>query len=245
MKLDYELKVYNRTNEKLAPPELKGVHPLGKSPVVGVQAADAEKPIILAESAAITEYLTEYFGKWLVPKRYEDGEEGKVGAETEEWLRYRFYMHYAEGSIMPLLVVSLIMHSTSFVGKSRVQHTDLSLAIKNAPVPFFIKPITRTIASKVEESFLAPNFKTHFSFLEDQLRSSPNGGDYLCGKDITAADILMSFPLEGAELKGVLTKAAYPKTFAYLERLHQRDAHQRAGQKIKEVTGKEYDPNIF
>ncbi|KAK8233742.1 glutathione S-transferase [Phyllosticta capitalensis] len=228
MKLDYELKVYNRTNEKLAPPELKGVHPLGKSPVVGVQAANAEKPIILAESAAITEYLTEYFGKWLVPKRYEDGEEGKVGAETEEWLRYRFYMHYAEGSIMPLLVVSLIMHT-----------------IKNAPVPFFIKPITRTIASKVEESFLAPNFKTHFSFLEDQLRSSPNGGDYLCGKDITAADILMSFPLEGAELKGVLTKAAYPKTFAYLERLHQRDAHQRAGQKIKEVTGKEYDPNIF
>lgn len=228
MKLDYELKVYYRNDDKLAPPELKGVHPLGKSPVLSVLPAGAEKPVILAESAAITEYLTDYFGQWLVPKRYKEGEEGKVGAETEQWLRYRFYMHYAEGSIMPLLVMSLIMHT-----------------IKNAPVPFFVKPITRTIASKVEASFLAPNFKTHFSFLEDQLRSSPEGGEYLCGKDVTAADILMSFPLEGAELKGVLTKEAYPKTFAYLEMLHQRDAHKKAGQKIKEVTGKDYDPNIF
>lgn len=111
MKLDYELKVFKRTKDKLAPAELKEVHPLGKSPVLGIQAAGADKQIMLAESGAITEYLTEYFGKWLIPARYVEGKEGQIGGETEAWLRYRFLMHYAEGSIMPLMVFSLLLYS--------------------------------------------------------------------------------------------------------------------------------------
>ena len=92
----------------LAPPELKKVHPLGKSPLVSVQAEGATEPLVLAESVLITEYLIDHFGPWLAPTRYQKGKEGQVQGETEEWLRYRYFMHYAEGTLMPYLVVALI-----------------------------------------------------------------------------------------------------------------------------------------
>lgn len=99
----------------LAPKELKEVHPLGKSPVIGVQNANTDKPLILAESGFIAEYLCDHFnGEHLVPKRYKEGKEGQVGGETDEWLRFRYFMHYAEGSLMPLLVIQLIMNSEFF-----------------------------------------------------------------------------------------------------------------------------------
>lgn len=107
----YSVEVYKRQSNKLAPPELKAVHPLGKSPLVTVAAPSLEKPIVLAESAAICEYLCDHFAPHLVPTRYREGFEGKVGGETEQWLRYRFYMHYAEGSLMSLLTVAMIMDS--------------------------------------------------------------------------------------------------------------------------------------
>lgn len=113
LKIDYELKVFKRTEKMVAPPELKEVHPLGKSPVIGVQAPEAEKPRIIAESGLIVEYLTEYFGKWLEPKKFAEGKEGQIGGESEEWLRYRFFMHYAEGSLMTLMIVAFLMHSKS------------------------------------------------------------------------------------------------------------------------------------
>lgn len=107
----YSVEVYKRQSNKLAPPELKAVHPLGKSPLVTVTAPSLEKPIVLAESAAICEYLCDHFAPHLIPTRYREGFEGKVGGETEQWLRYRFYMHYAEGSLMSLLTVAMIMDS--------------------------------------------------------------------------------------------------------------------------------------
>ena len=96
-----------------APPELKEVHPLGKSPVIGVESKATSEPIVIAESGAITEYLCDYFGQHLVPKRYHEGKENQIGGETEQWLRYRFFMHYAEGSIMPLRLNSLLFDSKS------------------------------------------------------------------------------------------------------------------------------------
>lgn len=111
LKLKYELKIYKRRADKLAPAELKEVHPLGKSPVVTIKAEGAAKPIVLAESGAIVEYLVEHFGSvrpGLVPERYTPGSEGKVGGETEEWMRYRYFMHYTEGSLMPFLVMTLV-----------------------------------------------------------------------------------------------------------------------------------------
>ena len=111
LKVDYEIKVFKRSKDMLAPEELKKVHPLGKSPVISVQAPGAEKPLILAESGNMVEYLTEHLGQWMIPKRYADGKEGQIGGETEEWLRYRYLMHYAEGSLMTMMVIGLFIGS--------------------------------------------------------------------------------------------------------------------------------------
>jgi glutathione S-transferase len=102
-------------SNKLAPPELKKVHPLGKSPLVTIAAPSLSEPIVLAESAAICEYLCDHFAPHLVPTRWREGCDGKVGGETEQWLRYRFYMHYAEGSLMSLLMIAMFMGSKFFL----------------------------------------------------------------------------------------------------------------------------------
>ncbi|KIW31045.1 uncharacterized protein PV07_02729 [Cladophialophora immunda] len=218
----YQLKTYKRTKERLAPPELKNIHPLGKSPVVTIETSGSTTPVVLAESAAIVEYFCDYYGKstTLVPTRYQEGKDGKIGGETESWLRYRMFMHYAEGSLMPLMLLSLIVGS-----------------IRNAPVPFFIKPITNSVAGKVESSFLQRNMKNHYDFLESQLATSPDAGDYLCGKDATAADIMLSFPLEAGQSRSGFTQSQYPRVWAYIERLHERDAYKRAVAKIVEIEG--------
>ncbi|KAI1608455.1 glutathione S-transferase [Exophiala viscosa] len=219
--IPYELKTYRRTKESLAPPELKEIHPLGKSPVVELLAPGSTKPIVLAESAAIVEYFSDYYGSWLVPKRYHDGKNGQIGEETESWLRYRMLMHYAEGSIMPLMLLSVIVKR-----------------IRNAPVWFFIKPITASVASTVEAGFLTRNFKNHYDFLEGQLATSPDGGKFLCGRDLTGADIMLSFPLEAGQTRSGFTREQYPKIWDYVDRLHDRQAYKRATAKIIEVEGR-------
>ena len=90
--MDYDIKVYKRGKDMLAPQELKQIHPLGKSPVISVQAANMSEPLVLAESGNIMEYLVHYFARHLSPKRWQDGKEDQIGGETEQWLRYRFYM---------------------------------------------------------------------------------------------------------------------------------------------------------
>lgn len=97
----------------LAPPGLRALHPLGKSPMVSITPPGASEPIVLAESAFITEYLCDHFpkGKALVPARWKDGQEGKVGGETEEWMRYEYLMHYIEGSFMFTMVLNFVLSS--------------------------------------------------------------------------------------------------------------------------------------
>lgn len=114
LNVPYELKVWKRGKDKKADPKLKEIHPLGKSPILTVEAA-GEKPVVLIESANIVEYLCDYYGQKLIPKRYQEGKEGKVGCESESFLRYRTFMHYAEGSIMPLMVTSLLVKSESII----------------------------------------------------------------------------------------------------------------------------------
>ena len=108
LKVEYDVNIYHRQDNKLAPPELKQVHPLGKSPIVEILKKGEKKPITLAESGFMTEYLIDHYGPQLAPKRYKDGQEGQVGGETESWLRYRYFTHYAEGSFMPYLVMMLL-----------------------------------------------------------------------------------------------------------------------------------------
>ena len=174
-----------------------------------VEGEGADEPLVLAESAAIVEYLCDYFGKWLIPERYPPGKERQVGSETESWVRYRYYMHYTEGSLAPLMVMSLLASRPAISG------TD----------------------NKVQELFLKPNFDTHYKFLENQLETSPGGGSFLCGKDLTAADILVSFALEAGQSRSGKSEKECPKMWAYIEKLHQRKAYQRSVQKIESIEG--------
>ncbi|SZF01510.1 unnamed protein product [Blumeria hordei] len=227
LKLPYELEIFHRDKiTRLAGPELKKVHALGKSPVISIKSSTSEQPLIIAESGFIVEYLLDHFSgnTKLSPVRYREGQEGKLGCETEEWIRYRYFLHYAEGSLMTLMMLGVV-----------------TLQIKNAPVPFFLKPITHVISSKVHSGFLGPNFETHFGFLEQQLSSAPNGGKYLCGQNLTGADILMSFPLIAAKSKSSLTgltEAKYPVLSAYVDGLEKEPGYKKAVEKIIEIEGK-------
>ena len=104
-------------------------------------------------------------------------------------------------------------------------------------MPFFLRPITNGVAGKIESRFLTPNFKTHLEFLESQLATSPHDGEYLCGRDLTGADIMMSLPLEASKGRAGLTQEKYPQLWAYVERLESREAYKRAVQKIIDVDG--------
>ncbi|KAK4504805.1 hypothetical protein PRZ48_002767 [Zasmidium cellare] len=222
-KIDYDIKVYKRGKDFLAPDDLKKNHPLGKSPQITIESANIDKPIVLAESGMMTEYLVEHFANHLEPKKWQAGKEGQVGGETEEWLRYRYYMHFAEGSLMSFLLLGLVIDQ-----------------IREAPVPFFIKPITRTVASKVDDAFLTRNFLNYFNFLEQQVGSSPGGGKYICGNELTAADMMMSFPLLAAKSRNKIDKAKYPKLIAYIETLEKNEGYQASVKEIEEKTGDKF-----
>lgn len=236
--IDYDIEVYKRGKDMLAPSTLKQVHPLGKSPLVTVKTSTMTSPLVIAESGNIMEYITGYFAPHLIPKRYQEGKEGQIGGETETWLRYRHFMHYAEGSLMSLLIISFFMDR-----KYTLDHGPSPLAnqkraeIRNAPAPFFIKPIVKAIPNRIDSMFLNEQFKTHFSFLESQLATSPDDGKYLCGKDLTGADILISFPLFAGRSR--IDKAAYPKVHAYIDLLENHEGYKRSVTKIKELTGED------
>jgi len=187
----YEVKRYERDRvTMLAPPSLKAVHPLGKSPVVTDDGAT------LAESGAILEELVErHGGGRLAPP-----------AGSEERRRYRYWLHYAEGSAMPPLLLQLVFDK-----------------IESGPLPFFVKPIARGISRKVKSTFIGPQLKTHLDFMEAALGKST----WFAGEDFSAADIQMSFPVEAARARAGLD-ASRPKLMAYLARIHARPAYQRA-----------------
>lgn len=189
--LDYTVLRYQRDPATmLAPPSLRAVHPLGKSPVL----VDGEHT--LAESGAVLEYLVE---------RYDAARRFAPSPGTPEHLRYRYWLHYAEGSAMPPMLLSLVF--------SR---------IKQAPMPFFIKPIARGIADKTMRSFVSPQVKLHLDYMESELGKQR----WFAGDDFSAADIQMSFPVEAAAARAGLDN--YPNLQAFLQRIHARPAYQRA-----------------
>ncbi|MCX4148796.1 glutathione S-transferase [Paraburkholderia madseniana] len=187
----YEIKRYERDPKTmLAPPELRAVHPLGKSPVI------TDDGQTLAESGAIIEYLVDKYGQ------------GRFApaAGTPERLRYTYWMHYAEGSAMPPLLLKLI-----------------ALRIASAPMPFFAKPIARKIAWTLQSSFIDPQLKLHLGFINKELSAT----GWFVGNDFTAADVQMSFPLEAATARGGM-EGQIPAVVDFLKRIHARPAYQRA-----------------
>ena len=118
--------------------------------------------------------------------------------------------------------------------------TDMNfkLDINNDSVPFFMKPITSRIAGKIHSSYLNPNYETHFGFLEEQLRTAPGGGGYLCGPSLTGADILLSFPLLAARSRvPLLTEQKFPVLWKYINKLEQEPGYKTAAEKIVEMEG--------
>ncbi|MFM0730443.1 glutathione S-transferase [Paraburkholderia sediminicola] len=187
----YEIKRYERDPKTmLAPPELRAVHPLGKSPVI------TDDGQTLAESGAIIEYLVDKYGQ------------GRFApaAGTPDRLRYTYWLHYAEGSAMPPLLLKLI-----------------ALRIAGAPMPFFAKPIARKIASTLQSSFVDPQLKLHLGYINQELSAT----GWFVGNDFTAADVQMSFPLEAATARGGM-EGQIPAVVDFLKRIHARPAYQRA-----------------
>jgi glutathione S-transferase len=114
----------------------------------------------------------------------------------------------------------------------------LCTEIKNAPLPFFLKPITAIVCSKIFNTFLNPNFESHFAFLEERLATSPDGGKYICGPNLTGADIMLSFPLIAGRERSGLTTEKNPKLIAYLAALEKEPGYLKAVEKITEIDGK-------
>jgi glutathione S-transferase len=176
--LPYQVKRYERRKTMAAPPELRKVHPLGKSPVI----VDGETTV--AETGAIVEYLV-------------DAADGKLGApgNRDAALRFRYYLHYAEGSVMTNMLMWMVVGMVPLLGKS-------------------------------VQKRLKPLVSVHLDFIESELAKRP----WFAGDEFTAADIMMSFPLEFAsERMGALD--GRPNIAAWLDKIHARPAYATALEK--------------
>jgi len=185
----YEVRRYQREPSMQAPASLRAVHPLGKSPVI----TDGDKT--LAESGAIIEYLGDTYGH------------GKLtpALGTPERLHYTYFLHYAEGSLMPLLFMKLVF--------GRIP----------SRLPFFMRPVGRAISKGANKTLLDPQIGNHFMFLESELSRRA----WFAGPEFTAADIQMSFPLEAAAARAPIIRQL-PKLSAFLVRIQARPAYKRA-----------------
>ncbi|WP_242416038.1 glutathione S-transferase family protein [Sphingomonas panni] len=181
--LPYAVKRYERNKATmLAPPELRRVHPLGKSPVIeDSDAGAAGGSLVVAETGAIVEYLVEKA-------------DGRLGmpAHRRNALHYRHFLHYAEGSLMPPLLVKLVLGRVPLLGKAAQK--------------------------KVQ-----PMIDVHLDYVESHLASH----DWFAGEAMTAADVMMSFPLEAARNRAGLD-ASRPHIIAWLDRIHARPAYRAA-----------------
>ncbi len=187
--LPYDVRVYQRDKNLRAPEELAQVHPLGRSPVVEVDGH------VLAESGAILEYFVE--------------REQRLGpGSPEERLQYRFFLHYAEGSLMPPLLVQLLVNK-----------------LRERPLPFFVKPIAAKIADGIETGYSRPGISLHMGFVDDILSGRP----HFAGESFTAADIQMFYGIEAALSRG---HGTWPHARAWRQRVTARNAYQRAAERV-------------
>ncbi|HET7369336.1 MAG TPA: glutathione S-transferase [Gammaproteobacteria bacterium] len=191
LNLEYEVKRYQRDPKvMLAPSLLKAVHPLGKAPVI----TDGVRTI--AETGAIVEYLVERSG----------GGNLSPPADSDERLRYTYWLHYAEGSIMPWLLMKLVFDR-----------------LPRPPMPLPMRPFAKAIAAGVKAKLITPQIKLHLDYIETELGKNA----WFAGGEFSAADIQMSFPLEGAAARGGLNDN-HPHIRQFLERIHARPAYKRA-----------------
>ncbi|MFC5372287.1 glutathione S-transferase [Brevundimonas faecalis] len=189
--LAYEIKRYQRDPATLlAPPELKAVHPLGKSPVVD------DGDVRVAETGAVVEHLLDAHDL--------DGRL-RPARGTADGRKCTYWLHYAEGSAMPPLLLKLVF-------------TQLPRR-----APGFVRPLVRSIAAKAQSGFIDPQIKTHADWWEAELAAT----GWFAGPAFSAADVMMSFPLEAAASRA-LDLSAYPNIARFLQTIHARPAWKRA-----------------
>ncbi|HAZ99368.1 glutathione S-transferase [Halomonas sp. CnH100-B] len=198
LNLDYEIEVYQRDSKtQQAPDALKKVHPLGKSPVI------TDGDLTIAESGAIIDYLV---------NRYGNGRLQPAADAGEEWVNYRYWLHYAEGSLMPLLVMGLVFNQ---VPKQS---------------PWFIKPLAKGISDTVRKRFIQPQLTQHMDMMESHLATR----GHFAGEWPSGADIQMSFPLQA--LKATQSLSEYPAIAAFVERVENDSAWQRVVERAGPLT---------
>ena len=192
LNLPYKIERYRRDGKtQLAPPELKRIHPLGKSSVV------TDGQATLAETGAIVEYLVDKADGLLRPP-----------PGSSERLRWTYWLHYAEGSAMPPLLLRLVF------------------SVLPDRSPWLLRPLVRAISARALDGFVDPQIKTHFDYIESELENST----WFAGDEFSAADVMMSFPLEAAGARANAF-AGRPKIKAFVERCHARPAYRRALEK--------------
>jgi glutathione S-transferase len=123
---------------------------------------------------------------------------------TNERLRYNYWMHYAEGSAMTPLLLKLVFMRMP----------------PNAPV--FVRGIVKGIAEKAQQRVADPQIATHVTYWDTELTKD----EWFAGKEFTAADIMMSFPLEAAAQRA--NAKSKPMVKAFLDKIHARPAYQAA-----------------
>lgn len=187
--LDYQVKYYQRLASYAAPETLKQIHPLGKAPIL------VDNDEVIAESAVILDYLQQQY----------DSQQLFKPQQRQDQRQYHYWMHYAEGSLMPLLVMTLVMNGVN-------QH-----------VPWMIRPIAAKITDGVKTSFIRPRMKEHILYLEQYLSEH----QYFAGT-FSFADIQMAFPLMAIQKR---LHGKYPNIQHFIERIQQRPAFQHAEKK--------------
>ena len=181
LELPYDVRRYERNKKTmLAPPELRKIHPLGKSPVIEDTDADG-KTRVIAETGAIVEYLVEKSGRFGAP------------ADRGEAIHYRHFLHYAEGSLMPVLFARLVLSRVPLLGR---------VAVKK----------------------FQPMIDVQVDYVDAELAERP----WFAGKSFTAADVMMSYPLEVARNRAGIARGTHPHIFAWVDTVHARPAYQAA-----------------
>lgn len=192
LNLPYQIVRYQRGANMLAPDSLKKIHPLGKSPIV------EDNGHVIAESGAILEYLQEIG----------DPESRFKPQDIDGKLQYRFWLHYAEGSLMSLMMIKLVLQ---MLGKS--------------PVPLGLRTVGKVLGTGVQKAWLNKQIATHAGFIESHLAKTP----WFAGETLSMADIQMSFPLFALLSRGGIP--SLPNITAWKARVEARPAWQQAIEK--------------
>jgi len=195
LEVEHEMKLYGRNRDtQLAPKELRSVHPLGKSPTV-----ELPDGTILAESGAIIEYFVE-----TSPNR----DQFKPSVGTKEWRQYSYFMHYAEGSLMPLLTMLLVFH------------------LLPQRLPWLLRPFGILISNRFISSYLEPQLKRNLAMIEEHLGEN----EFFAGASLSAADVQMCYTAEGLlrASQKLLVNESYPNLEAYVSKIHMLESFKKA-----------------